>query len=388
MKINFVSVLILFYFVFIGYSQNLTMIEQDYEVAKAESKKQNKMLLIDFYTTWCGPCKQIDREIFNDKAINAELAKSFVVLRYDAEKDTTHRLSLKHHVASYPTTIVLNQDHFLLQKLYGLGGADKDLVKNYRQFLNESALKNSKNEFVKGVSNTNNLTAPKFYEDFVFRTNTKLNQADLKNYWENTDNPFSEISFAVLSYFEQTSQMNAFFFANKKKYEDLFGKQDVNYLRDKIIGISFFESIATKNRPLFDSTAHLTKEVYERSEVEEIINPMEERMLIGENRWAEATEKFIIRKNQGKVNDNAINSFCWSVFEKSDDKNVLKKCSDWMKEITNKKPEFGYLDTYARLLFKSGNKKQSHKIMKKAIKIGKANKEDTKDSEKWLKENR
>lgn len=102
------------------------MIEQDYEVANAESKKHNKMLLIDFYTTGCGPCKQIDREIFNDKAINSVNAKSFVVLRYDAEKNTAHRLRLKHYVASYPTTIVLNQDHFLLQKLYGLGGADKE----------------------------------------------------------------------------------------------------------------------------------------------------------------------------------------------------------------------------------------------------------------------
>lgn len=54
-----------------------------------------------------------------------------------------------------------------------------------------------------------------------------------------------------------------------------------------------------------------------------------------------------------------------------------------MKEMTNKKPEFGYLDTYVRLLFKVGIEKQTHKIMERAIKMGTANKEDTKDSEKW-----
>ncbi len=206
MKYLYFSILALVFSFQLAYSQNLTVIEQDYEVAKAESKKQNKMLLIDFYTTWCGPCKQIDREIFNDKAISSEMAKSFVVLRYDAEKDTAHRLSLKHHVGFYPSTIVLNPDQFVIHKLLGVGGAEKDLVKNYQQFLRETIEKHSQNAFIKGVSNSNNLVYPKFYEDYVFRTNTKLDETELKKYWDATNDRFSEVSFVILSYFEQTTR--------------------------------------------------------------------------------------------------------------------------------------------------------------------------------------
>lgn len=56
-----------------------------------------------------------------------------------------------------------------------------------------------------------------------------------------------------------------------------------------------------------------------------------------------------------------------------------------MKDVTDKKPEFEYLNTYAHLLNKTGDLNLSKTVLEKAIKIGKLNKEDTKDSEKLLK---
>ncbi len=56
-----------------------------------------------------------------------------------------------------------------------------------------------------------------------------------------------------------------------------------------------------------------------------------------------------------------------------------------MQAITGRIPRYDVLDTYARLLFKTGHKKQAINIMKRAIKMGQLKQEDVKSSEEWLK---
>jgi hypothetical protein len=55
-----------------------------------------------------------------------------------------------------------------------------------------------------------------------------------------------------------------------------------------------------------------------------------------------------------------------------------------MKELTVRKPEYAYLDTYAFLLYKSGNKEQTKKIAQLALEAAKKEKESTKALEKLL----
>jgi hypothetical protein len=65
---------------------------------------------------------------------------------------------------------------------------------------------------------------------------------------------------------------------------------------------------------------------------------------------------------------NQINSACWNIFQNIDDKATLKKAATWSKKslaISNNNPS--YLDTYANLLYKSGNVKEAIKIQTEAI---------------------
>ena len=55
-----------------------------------------------------------------------------------------------------------------------------------------------------------------------------------------------------------------------------------------------------------------------------------------------------------------------------------------MKEVTNQEPTYGYLDTYAHLMYKSGDKKETKKIAQLAIEAGKKEDRNTKSVEKLL----
>jgi thiol-disulfide isomerase/thioredoxin len=366
-------------------AQKLTVIDQDYEQAKRESQAQNKLLLIDFYTTWCTPCRAIEKEIFGNPAIAEEMAKSFVLLRYDAEKDEAHRLALKHHVGSYPSTAVLNTDQFVVDKLYGFGGEDKDLEKNYRAFLEKAITANSRNEYVKGVSNTTkDLTYPKFYEDYVYRKNTKLDENALKNYWDTNTDLFSEVSFAIFTYFNGTDTVDKFFLDNLEKYEALFGKTDTLYTKSKMGFMKFSNAVDAKDRKKLAAAFEFNERLFGKASPDKYAI-WEQYMLIEEKRWPEALDIFLDRKKREKLDDDATDNFCSIIQRKSDDKSVVKKCVALMKAVTDAKPEFEYLNDYAYLLYKAGDYKTSKKVLEKALEVGKLSKENTKNTEKWLK---
>jgi thioredoxin-related protein len=60
----------------------------------ALAKKQNKHVIIDFYTDWCHWCKVMDKETFSDPEVKKYLAENFVTIRINAES-RSERVSYK-----------------------------------------------------------------------------------------------------------------------------------------------------------------------------------------------------------------------------------------------------------------------------------------------------
>jgi thioredoxin-like negative regulator of GroEL len=54
--------------------------------AMAQAKKTNKLIMVDFYTDWCGYCKKLDAETYTDPAVIQEAAK-VIPLKLDAERE-------------------------------------------------------------------------------------------------------------------------------------------------------------------------------------------------------------------------------------------------------------------------------------------------------------
>lgn len=75
-----------------------------FEVARAE----DKLVVVDVYTDWCGWCKKMDRTIYADPAIVA-LSREEVFVKLNAEDDGQgQQFARQMRVRGYPTTIILN----------------------------------------------------------------------------------------------------------------------------------------------------------------------------------------------------------------------------------------------------------------------------------------
>jgi thiol-disulfide isomerase/thioredoxin len=96
----------------------------NFDLAIAESKTTGKPIFVDFYTTWCGPCKVLEREAYHDAAISEVMNKKYISLKYDAEKGEGITLASKYGVTAYPTCYTINEKGEIFDKTIGYPGKE------------------------------------------------------------------------------------------------------------------------------------------------------------------------------------------------------------------------------------------------------------------------
>ncbi|HEY9257433.1 thioredoxin family protein [Chitinophaga sp.] len=86
---------------------------------KAAAEKEHKLIFVDFYTTWCGPCKFMANEVFPLKQIGDFYNQHFISVKIDAEKGEGPALAKKYSVGGYPTLIFTNPKEEVVYRVMG-----------------------------------------------------------------------------------------------------------------------------------------------------------------------------------------------------------------------------------------------------------------------------
>ena len=60
--------------------------QAEWTAVLSKAKAENKLVFIDVYTSWCGPCKIMVRDIFPQKEVGNKFNASFINFKIDAEK--------------------------------------------------------------------------------------------------------------------------------------------------------------------------------------------------------------------------------------------------------------------------------------------------------------
>ena len=92
------------------------------EQASAKAKAENKMIFLDCYTQWCGPCKKMAKDVFPQEVVGAYMNPKFVNLQIDMESEYGAPLAKKLQVTAYPTFVIFNADAKEIGRF--LGGSD------------------------------------------------------------------------------------------------------------------------------------------------------------------------------------------------------------------------------------------------------------------------
>ncbi len=90
-----------------------------FEEALAKAKAENKLVFMDCYTSWCGPCRMMDKDVFPLAEAGNYFNPRFVCIKKDMEKGEGPELAKRYKVSAFPTMLILNPEGEVLHTILG-----------------------------------------------------------------------------------------------------------------------------------------------------------------------------------------------------------------------------------------------------------------------------
>lgn len=118
--------------------------------ALAKAKDENKYLFVDCFTTWCGPCKELEKEVFTDKSVADYFNEKFINFRLDVEKGEGIDLKKRFGVQPVPTLLFINSDGMVEHKFIGSSSPEEFLRKTEEVFTSEKRYGVLERKYAKG----------------------------------------------------------------------------------------------------------------------------------------------------------------------------------------------------------------------------------------------
>ena len=101
-------------------SQGISFFKGTFDEALAKAKQENKLVFVDFYATWCGPCKQMAEKVFTDEEVGKYMNDRFVCMQIDVEKEGWQKETAGNfNVTVLPTLIFFKADASVASRLAG-----------------------------------------------------------------------------------------------------------------------------------------------------------------------------------------------------------------------------------------------------------------------------
>lgn len=105
--------------------------EGTYAEALAKAKEESKMVFVDCYTQWCGPCKMMDADIFPRQDVGDFINPRFVFLKLDMENGEGPALADRFNVRAYPTYIIMDSSANEIARFTGGMSSDAFIARIY-----------------------------------------------------------------------------------------------------------------------------------------------------------------------------------------------------------------------------------------------------------------
>lgn len=86
-----------------GFAQGINFFHGTFEEAVNQAKSENKLLFIDCYTAWCGPCKMLQNNVFPQEIVGEFYNQNFICYKVDCEKEEGPTICSRFSVSAYPT---------------------------------------------------------------------------------------------------------------------------------------------------------------------------------------------------------------------------------------------------------------------------------------------
>lgn len=102
-----------------SYAQGIEFVHVKWQEAIEMAKEQNKLLFVDSYTEWCGPCKRMAKHEFVKADVGEIYNENFINLKLDMESKNGRTFDSSYPVSAYPTMFFIDGEGKVVKKVKG-----------------------------------------------------------------------------------------------------------------------------------------------------------------------------------------------------------------------------------------------------------------------------
>lgn len=369
-------------------NRSIQFIEKPWQEILSLSKQQEKLIFLDGYTTWCGPCKWMASNMFTNDTIADLYNRNFICAHFDMEKGEGPQLSAKYEVKAYPTLLFINQNGEMVHKRVGA----PQKVSDYIEMANVAVTPGEGLAAVQKKHQEGERSAV-----FMFKYFRRLQDA-YSPVGEAVDNYISGIpendyilpeNWKIIYHFVNDMNSPAFIYlqTNQKGFSKKYSADSVN---QKLFTV-YLQSLALmpRNRNFTESEYNAVKLKIKNSGFPEADKVIFTADLYVYQMKGEIQKFLDLACNELDrfYHDDAemLNQVAQITLQASAENKYLEKTAGWAKRCIELKKSPAYYDLYSQVMLKSGNRQEAIKYEQLAIDLAKKQKVDFEKFENNLK---
>jgi thioredoxin-related protein len=370
----------------LAFAQGMKFEESNFATVLAKAKKEKKLVFIDAYTTWCGPCKLMAKNIFPLQAVGDYYNTHFVNAKIDMEKGEGIELAKKYNVKAYPTYLFVDGNGEIVHRTLGYV-EEKDFIQFAKDAEDPSkrltALKQKFESGEKDPEFLKNLAGLTIYNDTEFAGKV------LERYFAGkTELDRDDVQMLLSGAQTTDSPLYKVFQSKKAEITKVVPAERYDAI-DKNIKIStLFKKSYNTDTKKWNDNYFLTEaqKFMSKEEAEKTLKRAQANRALRDKDIA-TYEKLTMElyKDTSALSSEDLNSIAWNFFENVSNKSSLEKAVAWAQESVKKNENYANTDTLANLYNKIGDKKNAKLWAEKSIALAKSKGEDSTDTEKLLK---
>ena len=346
-----------------------------FEDVLKQAQKENKLILLDGYTDWCGYCKKMDREVFADKATGDFLNANFINYKMNMEKGEGPSIAKRYFIKAFPTFIVLEPSGKVRHRIVG--------YKPKQTFIAEAkkalGLDTEKLEKMQITYRDGNREI-----DFLNQYIHQLQMAQLP-----ISDPFKELLENEFELLNNPATLELIYkqAARGNELANTFIKENAaamrNELSDEKIDDLFTQNalisiVKLGNNPDEDAFQKIVSELKASTKhAEPALSKLSMMYYQNTSQWeffAASADQFI--KFDKNLTPLDLNNAAWLVAQNTTNKSWLKKSLSWCNQSIAKEAKYYNHDTRGWILYKLGKDKPALEAAEKSIVMAKAEKKD------------
>jgi thiol-disulfide isomerase/thioredoxin len=260
--------------------------------ALGKAKETNKLVYLDCYTQWCGPCKVMAANVYPQKSVGDYYNSNFINVKMDMMDGVGPELTKKYKIAFYPTHLFVDANGVEVHRKVG-GMNVEAFITLGKDVFGDKTLSGMNKKYDSG------LREPQFLVEYFNILATSRSQDKLKNYLNDyfkstPDNELSkEINWNFINTYvdKLTSREFQYLYNNRTEFEKLYPKEDIDKKIKTTIQWGGYKYIVEKNG--VNTIDRAGFEEYKKWMIDHKIENLEATFLSCESVFALKTKKYL-----------------------------------------------------------------------------------------------